>query len=346
VDYTATKGYNKLCLSALVAVYFLILVGGVVRTTGSGMGCPDWPKCFGKWVPPTSANELPPDYKNQFASFREKKNQKFARYLSIIGMDGTANKILNDDTILIEADFNAQKTWIEYVNRLVGVVIGFLILAVFVRSIPYFKSRPFLFWLSLATLLAVIVQGWFGSIVVSTNLTSWTITIHMLLALVIVAMLILLMHKSAGHQKISVPSHVKILLVVCMMLLLVQVVLGTEVRAAIDRVAALNVGRENWISLILPDFIVHRSFSWIVLAFHAIFILRIRKTTGYNPLSLQVVLLILLTVLSGVGMAFFSVPALLQPIHLLAATLTFGFQFLLFLRLNTSHKNVLMNQEV
>lgn len=317
------------------------MVGGVVRTTGAGMGCPDWPKCFGQWVPPTSVNQLPTDYKEQYASLREKKNEKFARYLSAIGMNETADRILNDKSILVEADFNPQKTWIEYVNRLVGVIIGFLIIAVFIRSIPLLKVDPFFFWLSLSTLLAVIIQGWFGSIVVSTNLTSWTITIHMLLAMVIVAMLILLMHKSSQSQNIIVPTQVKFLLMMCMFLLLIQVLLGTEVRSAIDRVAGLQEGREKWISLIWPDFVVHRSFSWIVLLVHAIFILRLKKTTGNNALSLSLVLLILLTILSGAGMGYFSVPAFLQPIHLLVATVTFGLQFLLFLRLNTKKRIVL-----
>jgi cytochrome c oxidase assembly protein subunit 15 len=317
------------------------MVGGVVRTTGAGMGCPDWPKCFGQWVPPTSVNQLPTDYKEQYASLREKKNEKFARYLSAIGMNETADRILNDKSILVEADFNAQKTWIEYVNRLVGVIIGFLIIAVFIRSIPLLKVNPFFFWLSLSTLLTVIIHGWFGSIVVSTNLTSWTITIHMLLAVVIVAMLILLMHKSSQSQNIIVPTQVRFLLMMCMFLLLTQVVLGTEVRAAVDRVAELQEGRGKWISLIWPDFIVHRSFSWVVLLVHAIFILRLKKTTGNNALSLSLVLLILLTILSGAGMGYFSVPAFLQPIHLLVATVTFGLQFLLFLRLNTKKKIVL-----
>ncbi len=336
MNYSATKGYYKLCLSTLVAVYFLIMVGGVVRTTGSGMGCPDWPRCFGQWVPPTSVSQLPSDYKDQYATIRNKKNQKFAQFLSSLGMDNTAEKILNDKSILVESDFNPQKTWIEYVNRLVGVIIGFLIIAVFIRSIKLRKDKPVFFWLSLLTLIAVMVQGWFGSIVVSTNLTSWTITLHMLLALIIVAILILLIHKAAIHQVMIVPMHVKLLLGVCMILLLAQVLLGTEVRTVIDRVAELQEERINWISLIWNDFIVHRSFSWIVLAFHAVFILRLKKTTGNNTLSLSLVLLILLTILSGAGMGYFSVPAFLQPIHLLVATVTFGLQFLLFLRLNTN----------
>lgn len=334
MNYSATKGYYKLCLSTLVAVYFLIMVGGIVRTTGSGMGCPDWPKCFGQWVPPTSVRQLPSDYKDQYAIIRDKKNQKFAQFLSSIGMENTAERIVNDKSILAESDFNPEKTWIEYVNRLVGVIIGFLIITVFIRSIKFRKNQPVFFWLSLFALIAVIGQGWFGSIVVSTNLTSWTITIHMLLALVIVAILIILVHKAAIHQVIIVPMKVKLLLGVCMILLLVQVLLGTEVRTAIDRVAELQEGRINWISLIWNDFIIHRSFSWMVLAFHTVFIFRLKKTTGNNTLSLSLVLLILLTILSGAGMGYFSVPAFLQPIHLLVATVTFGLQFLLFLRLN------------
>jgi cytochrome c oxidase assembly protein subunit 15 len=69
---------------------------------------------------------------------------------------------------------------------------------------------------------------------------------------------------------------------------------------------------------------------------HVVLVYRLFKTSPRNPLPVALVLLILLTLITGVGMAYFAVPAFLQPIHLLVATLTFGVQFLLILRIKTS----------
>lgn len=333
---TATSRFHRLCLITLVAVYFLILVGGVVRSTGSGMGCPDWPKCFGSWVPPTSIDQLPSDYKEKFAAIRDSKNQKFARYLKTFGFESTANAILNDKSILVEADFNVAKTWIEYLNRVVGVIIGFLIIAVFVMSFRLRKENKSWLWVALATLITVIIQGWFGSIVVSTNLTSWTITIHMLMAFVLVGLLIWLYEKSAAPIHLVTGKYTRFILATSIVLLIVQVLLGTEVRAAIDRVAGLLLPRESWISEAGRDFLIHRSFSWVVVLIHVVLFYRLFKTSPSNPLPVALVLLILLTLITGIGMAYFAIPAFLQPIHLLVATLTFGIQFLLFLRLKTN----------
>ena len=329
----AIRGFYRLCLSTLIAVYFLILVGGIVRSTGSGMGCPDWPRCFGSWTPPTSVDQLPSNYKENYSAYRDKKNQKFARYLHLIGMNSTADQLLSDKSILEEADFNPVKTWIEYINRLVGVAIGLFIITLFYKSISFKKSQPLLFWLSLTTLILVIVQGWFGSIVVSTNLTRWTITVHLFLALLMVAFLIYLLHKSNEIENQGARSTSRWLLVACMVTLLVQVFFGTEVRGSIDSLAA-SMPRESWISQLGTDFIVHRSFSWIVLLLNTIFFLQIRKTIALKTLSLALFLLILCSLATGIAMAYFNIPATIQPIHLLIATLAFGLQLLLFFRMN------------
>jgi cytochrome c oxidase assembly protein subunit 15 len=324
------RAFYKLSLSTLIAVYILILVGGIVRSTGSGMGCPDWPKCFGNYVPPTSVSELPENYKEVYSQYREKKNQKFARYLHAIGMEETAEKLLNDRSVLVEADFNPTKTWIEYINRLVGVLIGFLIFAVFVSSLKYWNTDRKLTVISFITFIMVGFQGWIGSFVVSSNLTPWTITIHMMLALLVVGLLIyLVIHSSQGNNT-TYQAGLVWWLIPCIVLLLIQVVLGTQVREAIDLVAQ-KFPRNSWIDNIQPEFVLHRSFSWVLLVFHIGLVRNLGKTTGRKTFSVTLILLILASILTGIGMAYFAIPAFLQPIHLLLATVTFGMQvFLLF----------------
>jgi heme a synthase len=324
--------FRRLTISTLVAVYILILVGGVVRSTGSGMGCPDWPKCFGSWIPPTSVEELPKNYKEIYSDYRYKKNQRFARYLNVIGMEETAEGILNNREILHENDFNPAKTLIEYINRIVGVIIGFLIMVVAAFSLKFRRTDPKLVWLSFGSLALVIFQGWIGSFVVSTNLTPWTITVHMFLALALVAMLIVLVHVTGSRDTVNSSLGFWWLLA-SMALLLVQILLGTQVREAIDQVSA-TLPRDGWIEGVSDTFGIHRSFSWIVLLVHVGLIVRLRQTQGLKIFPLALILLILSTILSGAGMAYFGVPPFLQPIHLLLASATFGMQFMMLLKLN------------
>lgn len=248
-----------------------------------------------------------------------------------------------DKSILAEEDFNVTKAWIEYVNRLVGVMIGLLIVALFWKSIRLRKQYPSIFFFSLIVLVTVIFQGWFGSIVVSTNLTTWTVTVHMLLAMLMVGLLVYLLRLSESSQEHHTLPGMKGVVLTCIATLLIQIFLGTQVRESIDRVAALRVVRETWISQLGISFIIHRSFSMVILLLHLILLVKLKKTRKNNPLSLGLIVLLLGTFLTGVGMAYWSVPALLQPIHLVLAAGALGMQLLLFFRLQMRQQTVLTN---
>ena len=132
--------FLKINIISLGSVLVLILVGSIVRSTGAGMGCPDWPECFGSYIPPTSVNQLPDDYLKIFKSERLQKNQRLASILNSLGYFQLGNKILNDPFIQREQEFNVSKAWIEYVNRLVGVLIGLLIFLNMIASFSLKKN--------------------------------------------------------------------------------------------------------------------------------------------------------------------------------------------------------------
>lgn len=338
--------FKRLSFVTLVAVYFLILVGGIVRSTGSGMGCPDWPKCFGSYIPPTNASQLPENYKDYYAEYRHQKNVRFARYLEFFGMPNKASQIVNNPSILVEADFNVFKTWMEYVNRLIGAIIGLLIFATFIGSISYYKKDRTVFLISLLTLVAVAFQGWIGSIVVSTNLMPWMITFHMIMALVIVLLLIYINFRIRrnyiGHTRESNLKPVFYLSMICLIAIGIQIVLGTQVREAIDRIAAeLSFAmRDTWISRAGMSFFLHRSFSLLILGLHGWLlysILRnIKQDAFIKNIGSYVLLLVLLEIASGMIMAYFGIPPFVQPLHLLLSTVLFGVLYYMFLVINNS----------
>lgn len=302
------------------------------------MGCPDWPTCFGSLVPPTSVDQLPDNYKEEYAGYRDKKNQRFASFLSAIGMKETADKILQDPSVLVEEDFNAAKTWVEYVNRLVGVAIGLFIVALFVTALPLRADRPGLFYMSLGLLILVLIQGWFGSIVVSTNLTPWTVTVHMFLAIVMVIMLVWMQERSASERG-PLASGVRPWLLAGLAALCVQIFLGTNVRAVLDRLASAAVDRSAWVAQAGLDFVIHRSFSWILILAQVGIYLKLRKTAVEKSSNLVSILLILCSLLTGTAMAYFGVPALMQPIHLLVAIIAVGWWYRLYLQTGQQSAN-------
>jgi cytochrome c oxidase assembly protein subunit 15 len=321
----------------------LILAGGIVRSTGSGMGCPDWPKCFGTWIPPTSVNELPADYQDFYAEYRHQKNIKFSKYLDVFGYSEIGKAILEDESIKKEAAFNASKTWTEYVNRLLGAVVGFLIILCVLGSVKYFRQSKTIFLLAFSSLVLVLIQGWIGSVVVSTNLLSWLITVHMVLALVILAVLTALyfvVQRSNCEEKLVLEKRKKLscILIAAMAMILIQVILGTQVRESLDIVGE-RLGealRGSWIEGLGVEFYIHRSFSIAIAIVHLYLLFELFKLKdGLSSIYRNVKILmslIILEILSGTIMAYFAIPFWAQPIHLVLGSMIFGIQFYIFLQ--------------
>jgi cytochrome c oxidase assembly protein subunit 15 len=331
------------------AVYLLILVGGIVRSTGSGMGCPDWPKCFGTWVPPTHISQLPANYKEVYTAQRVAKNQKLARTLQKLGFKQVAGEIFNHPTQYIETDFNPVKTWIEYINRLTGALIGVFVFLTVLFALPYLRRDAAIFWLAFASFILTGVQGWLGSLVVSTNLLPVMVTIHMALALVIVAILLYAVDRARWGRGNTMPKLLPALppnslqtytslqagIWLLLMLTFIQILLGTQVREEVDIVSAAAgyVGRENWISRLGHVFNWHRTFSALLLLANVYVSYQVWQLAQprLQRLVTATMSLLGLEILAGFVLAGFALPAAVQPIHLTLATVIFGTQFLLLL---------------
>jgi cytochrome c oxidase assembly protein subunit 15 len=302
--------FRRFAIATIAAVYFLIFVGGLVRASGSGMGCPDWPKCFGRWIPPTSESQLPADYQERWAEH------------------GYG-----------EARFNVWKTWMEYGNRMIGVVIGFLIFVTLILAFRRFRREdPTLVWWCAAALLLVGFNGWLGSVVVSTNLEPWIITAHMLAALAVVAALLLALEREARPElaalDIVASRGSAWLFAAALALSLVQLVMGTQVREEVDHLVNDSVvtDRGDWAGELGPLVLVHRSFSIAVLAVTLWLARRLAREAAraalLRRLAWWIVAVIAVEIAAGAGLFYLGFPPALQPVHLLLASVLLGLQFL------------------
>ena len=362
------KQFRTWGIITIVATIFLIWVGGLVRATGAGMGCPDWPKCFDCWVPPTDSLGLPADYRAHYVALREKKNSRVAKTLAHLGMNDVAQKILNDSSVHDDEPFNAVKTWIEYLNRLVGVLVGFFI---FITTIlawrlrqankypipntqyPNFGKRIFL--LSLLGFIGVGFEGWLGSIVVSTNLMPGFITVHMIVALLV--LLVLISAVLCSYQLSAISYQQKTLrpewangnrigqrpilltgIIVCV-LVSAQIIMGTQVRQQVDAVAKIlgENQRANWIAHLSGVYNVHKYFYYLIALATAYWFWQLRayfnSVGGVRILSFSLVGLLLCEIIFGISMNNLGIPAILQPFHLLFGILIFSTAYTLVVRL-------------
>jgi cytochrome c oxidase assembly protein subunit 15 len=252
--------FQRLATAALVSLMALICVGAVVRVSGAGLGCPDWPRCWGKLVPPSSADEI---------DFDKLPMEKFRRAAEKHGLDR--------ETVTAEslhAEFNVTHAWTEYLNRLSATPVSIFTIATFVAAFWQRKRRPLVFWMAFASLMLVIVNALVGAMVVSSRLKPVIITIHLALAMVMLATL-----TYCAWRGTDTPWRIRLKerggLVKCSVAILVLAVaaegmIGSQIREITDEMAKAHVGqaRDLWIDELEQAgvYLFHRSFSWAVLA--------------------------------------------------------------------------------
>ena len=305
VSLAQARRFLALALTTIAAVYFLILVGGTVRATGAGMGCPDWPLCFGQLIPPTAESQLPPNWREIYS------HRGYA-----------------------DAPFDPIKTWTEYLNRLVGAVIGLLVVSTALLAWPYRRSDPAVVWSAWAAVFFVGLNGWLGSMVVATNLRPVMISLHMTGAFLVQMCLIFAAVRSqreALRETLhALPRWFSGLVLATMAALVLQIVMGIQIRESVDLIsrAATPLERDQWIERVPVIFYFHRSFSWVILGLVGYLVWRLWKSplraTSVGRISLWLFGLVVFEMLLGGALNHLGFPLLAQPVHLLAAHLIFG----------------------
>lgn len=314
---------------SLVCTLLVVLAGSVVRMTGSGMGCPDWPKCFGYLIPPTDVEQV-----------LWHPNSKVEKGQMIVHDEAlwvAKSSFTSNDQLILDnwekytqhdyAIFNPAHTWTEYINRLIGAFTGLPVLLTFVLSLFFIRKNAWIPFFAFLSLFTLGFEAWLGKLVVDGNLVPNQITIHMFGALALVGFLLVLIRLIKGKTDKYVVGNLQIGLTIAVLVMtLLQVYMGTVVREQVDLIAHAGIERSMWIESLSVIFKVHRSFSIIVLALNAYLLWKLGVFTRKINLTIWASVLVF-EILLGIGLTYLSFPSFMQPLHLLSAFVLFAVQF-------------------
>ncbi len=312
--------YRFSARASLILVMLVVLAGSVVRMSGSGMGCPDWPKCFGHYIPPTEESQVlwQSDQfyeEGQMIVYNEKLWVAKVDFISTTAINLGKNWQVYDKHDY--ALFNPVHTWIEYINRLIGVLAGFPVLLTALLSLGFLKNKWWLTVMSFSVLFLLGFEAWLGKVVVDGNLVPFQITLHMLGALLIALLLVAIISLTSKNKRIELPSKQRLFLLALTVLSIVQLILGTSVREDVDALLAGGVLRENVINSLPLLFKAHRSFSILIVLSNGYFILQAFRSGWLTTPMKLIGAFVFLEVVIGIILTYGGFPAPAQPIHLL-----------------------------
>ena len=298
----SNKFFFRSALISTILSYLLIFVGGLVRVSGSGLGCPDWPKCFGRWVPPTSIEQIPAH------------------------IDPTA--------------FNIVLAWIEYGNRMLGVIVGISILLMTIIAVIYFKKNSKILFSSLLSLFLVVANGGLGAIVVSSVLNPFIVSLHMILALFLVSVLsyaTIESYKLINTQKftgILLSKKISISLIALWIFIVIEILLGTGIRTNIELIAIDNplLSKGELLDSLNSYKYLHSilGFSLLFLSFYLCYLFKDDFLGLSKQLVLFIFVMIILQIFLGELMIFFEMPQLTRLFHTWGSSWLVGIIIILY----------------
>jgi len=279
--------------------YLLIFIGGLVRVSGAGMGCPDWPKCFGRWIPPTRIEQLP-DY-------------------------------------IDPAKFNIVLAWIEYSNRLFGALVGVSITLTLVFMFKYYSDVDRIKYPILLAFLLTLFEGWLGAVLVKTVLNPITITLHLFFALIIVMLLLYASQEAyylenpKSEENSKYPQKLGIVFLFLAVALLVEVLLGTEIRGGLEMIRKDNpvIDSKFLLKMLGPFKYIHTFLGLVITGLSSyLWYQLVRKSESPSWVVVQsssaILLFILVQIFSGEILVFLKVIPVIQLFHLWIASWILG----------------------
>ncbi len=298
------KSFRKFSFFTTIATYCLIFIGGLVRVSGAGLGCPDWPTCFGRWIPPTSLDQVPADMVDQF---------------------------------------NMTLAWIEYSNRVCGMLVGLLILAVAIWAILKFRDNKKILYATSSAAILTAITGLQGATVISSLLEPIVITVHMLLALLIVSLMIYATaqayyaenpEKPKEKLPVKLSGQVRILWIAGF----VQILIGTQVRSLIELASREfpNLNSIEWLSKVGMFNHLHMTVGVFVVAYTLHVAVKLLKykdklTVLAHRAILFMAAAVIMQLVIGVTFMMVATQPITQVFHLWIASLFIGAVLLIYI---------------
>jgi len=317
--------FQKLATAALVSVVSVSFEGKIVRVTGAGMGCPDWPTCWGCLIPPTKVEDV---------NFSKLPIERFQKKAERMGRDPS--------TITVESlkkEFNPRHVWTEYFNRLSSLPVGFFCVATFIAAFWQREKRPLVFWLAFASLVVVLLNAWMGAKVVYSGLKPGVLTTHLALAMGLIGLLAYCAWRGTDAPwRIAAmegqTGTLRKMVTVLLLAIVVEGILGSQIREMTDELAKahLNSPRSTWIQELEHSwvYLIHRSFSWAVLLF-ALWAWQLTKKLrvgGPTVVEKTVLGIVIAQMVLGVTMAQIHIYAWVQVLHVGLAAVLLAFVWL------------------